>query len=59
MSVGAYWCLRVPTDVCEWLLVYLMVPTGVSGCLLVSERTYGCLLVPTGVCGCLSMPSVV
>ena len=35
MSVGAYWCLSVPT--------------GVSGCLLVSEGAYGCLEMPTVV----------
>ena len=28
---------------------YLRVPTGVSGCLLVSEGTYGHLRVPKGV----------
>ena len=33
MSVGAYWYLRVPTDVCE--------------CLLVSMCAYLCLRVPT------------
>ena len=35
MSEGYYW--------------YLKVPTGVSGCLLVSVGTYCCLRVPTGV----------
>ena len=35
MSVGAYWCLSIPT--------------GVLGCALVSVGAYWCLSVPTGV----------
>ena len=35
MSVGAYWCLMVPTGVCE--------------CVLGSEDASLCLSVPTGI----------
>ena len=35
MSEGDYWYLRVPTRVCEWLLV--------------SEVAYVCLRVPNGI----------
>ena len=35
MSMGAYWCLKGPTGVC--------------GCLWVSEGVFWCLRVSTGV----------
>ena len=35
MSVGTYWCLKVPTGIC--------------GCLLLLEGVYWYLRVPTGV----------
>ena len=55
---GAFWCLRVTTDICGCLLVaegtycslrvdtgafwYLRVATGVLGCILLSESIYWC-----------------
>ena len=45
MSVGAYGCLMVPTGVSGQLLV----SEGSKWCLMVSMGAYGCLWVPNGV----------
>ena len=49
MSDVAYWFHREPTGVCGCLLV----SQGAYSCLLVSAWAYWYLRVPTGVWGCL------
>ena len=49
MSEGTYWCLWVPTCVCECLRV----PTGVFECLLVRSTLLGGMLVSVGAYWCL------
>ena len=45
MSEGAYWCLKVPTGIS----VYLLMPSGVLGCVVLSVGAYCSLRVPIGV----------
>ena len=51
---GAFYCLRVPKDICG----YLLVPEGAYCSLRVHTGAFRCLMVPTDFRGCLLLSEV-